>query len=639
MSTTKFVFNPFTSNFDEIVNTIDLASDVTGILPVANGGTGLSAQPQTGVTFYVDKTRTDTYTADGSPERAFKTIGAALSQIITNNNGNAYIIIVAAGDYAESITLNDAAFTRIAIVAASVANGQLSGDPIPVTTVLDITSNANNDQLKAILISGFVFRNLTMVGASNGSNFCQYGSMISNCTQLSTATISIDVENAGQVVFADCGFSQSSGAGNVTVQNVNSFLVYKSLFSVGAMSIITNNGANKPTGFAGTTTQFSFGSLAGAITVDAGSAIRTRWNRVLASISNSGLMASIMANFIGAVTINSGGTWSSTGDIVNSTPTNAGTITNVGVLQASGANLSSLSVSSPVLTDANKNLVSGNINLASQVTSVLPEANGGTHQSTYTTGDLLYASASNTLSKRAIGSTGDVLTVTGGIPTWAAPTSSPVAPTVQSFLSGSGTYTRPTSPTPLYIKVTMVGGGGGASGSGTATSGVEGGNGGNTTFGSSLLTANGGTGGTYSSTTNAAGGSASLGAAVGLALTGGSGGLYMTGGTATVQAMGAAGGQSALGGAAGGGRNGGTGDSGATNTGGGGGAAGVGTNSAALSGNSGAAGGYVQAIITSPASTYSYAVGAAGTAGTAGTGGSAGGAGGSGIILVEEFYQ
>lgn len=50
----------------------------------------------------------------------------------------------------------------------------------------------------------------------------------------------------------------------------------------------------------------------------------------------------------------------------------------------------------------------------------LVNANGGTGFSTYTTGDILYASASNVLSKRAIGSTGDVLTVSGGVPTWAA---------------------------------------------------------------------------------------------------------------------------------------------------------------------------------------------------------------------------
>jgi len=45
---------------------------------------------------------------------------------------------------------------------------------------------------------------------------------------------------------------------------------------------------------------------------------------------------------------------------------------------------------------------------------------GGTGQTTYTTGDILYASASNTLTKLNIGSNGQVLTVSSGVPTWAA---------------------------------------------------------------------------------------------------------------------------------------------------------------------------------------------------------------------------
>ena len=52
-------------------------------------------------------------------------------------------------------------------------------------------------------------------------------------------------------------------------------------------------------------------------------------------------------------------------------------------------------------------------------TGILGTSNGGTNQSTYTTGDTLYASASNTLSKLAIGSTSQVLTVVGGVPAWA----------------------------------------------------------------------------------------------------------------------------------------------------------------------------------------------------------------------------
>lgn len=45
---------------------------------------------------------------------------------------------------------------------------------------------------------------------------------------------------------------------------------------------------------------------------------------------------------------------------------------------------------------------------------------GGTGQTTYTTGDLLYASATNTLSKLGAGNNGYVLTMSGGVPVWAA---------------------------------------------------------------------------------------------------------------------------------------------------------------------------------------------------------------------------
>lgn len=58
------------------------------------------------------------------------------------------------------------------------------------------------------------------------------------------------------------------------------------------------------------------------------------------------------------------------------------------------------------------------ISLTAGVSGVLPEANGGTDQSSYVTGDTLYASSTNNLSKLAIGSTGDVQRVVGGVPSW-----------------------------------------------------------------------------------------------------------------------------------------------------------------------------------------------------------------------------
>lgn len=64
--------------------------------------------------------------------------------------------------------------------------------------------------------------------------------------------------------------------------------------------------------------------------------------------------------------------------------------------------------------------LSGTISLTSQVAGVLPATNGGTGQSIYTVGDILFANTTTTLSKLAVGSVGTVLTVAAGVPSWQA---------------------------------------------------------------------------------------------------------------------------------------------------------------------------------------------------------------------------
>ena len=71
-----------------------------------------------------------------------------------------------------------------------------------------------------------------------------------------------------------------------------------------------------------------------------------------------------------------------------------------------------------------------------------PTTAGGTGLTTYTTGDLLYASATNTLSKLAVGTNGYVLTLSGGLPTWAASTGG-----VTSFNAGTTGFTPNTATT------------------------------------------------------------------------------------------------------------------------------------------------------------------------------------------------
>jgi hypothetical protein len=203
-------------------------------------------------------------------------------------------------------------------------------------------------------------------------------------------------------------------------------------------------------------------------------------------------------------------------------------------------------------------------------------------------------------------------------------------PTKQVFTGSgtSGTYTLPANVRWIRVRAVGSGGGGGA--------GVAGSDGANTTFGGSII-AGGGKGG-------AAGGLGLPGGGVGGTAAGGSinipGGGGQSGTAADNSAsagVGGAGGNSAFGG--GGRATYGAGQAGATNSGGGGaGGASVGGTEAA-GGGGGGAGGYVEDIITSPATTYAYAIGAVG-AGKAALGNVfASAAGGAGIIIVEEFYS
>ncbi len=59
---------------------------------------------------------------------------------------------------------------------------------------------------------------------------------------------------------------------------------------------------------------------------------------------------------------------------------------------------------------------------AAEIVGTLGATSGGTSFNTYATGDVIYASAANTLSKLAAGADGEVLTLAAGVPSWLAST-------------------------------------------------------------------------------------------------------------------------------------------------------------------------------------------------------------------------
>jgi hypothetical protein len=230
-----------------------------------------------------------------------------------------------------------------------------------------------------------------------------------------------------------------------------------------------------------------------------------------------------------------------------------------------------------------------------------------------------------------------VLTVLeqGGLQTVTTAALPGTAPTTQNLTSGTGaTYTTPAGA--KWLEVFMVGGGGGGSGaSSTATTLTAGGTGGTSTFNS--VNAVGGSGGAAVSGQQASfggiGGTGGTGAAtrrspgfpgapgitsITSAATGMGGGTYFGGGATASSTQAATT----------------VGASGATNSGGGG--AGAWNSTGTNAGGGGGGGEFVYLLITSPASTYTYTVGAAGTAGSSTTNG---GAGGTGFIFVIEHYS
>jgi hypothetical protein len=119
---------------------------------------------------------------------------------------------------------------------------------------------------------------------------------------------------------------------------------------------------------------------------------------------------------------------------------------------------------------------------------------GGTGQTTATAafdalnpmttgGDIIYESAPGTAARLPIGSTGQVLTVAGGLPSWAAAAGGQLQ---AQLFTAPGTWTKPSSCS--AVKVTVVGGGGGGSFN------SNGGTGGTSSFGSAV-SATGGTAG------------------------------------------------------------------------------------------------------------------------------------------------
>ena len=166
--------------------------------------------------------------------------------------------------------------------------------------------------------------------------------------------------------------------------------------------------------------------------------------------------------------------------------------------------MTALTASKPVFTDASKALTSS---------GTLAYDQGGTGQTSYAAGDIVYANATNTLAKLTIGSSGQRLVVAAGLPSWATDaTIGTVTSVAQSFTGGIVSVAGSPITTSGTLALTVAGNSGGVPYFSTASTWAS-----SNALAASALVIGGGAGAAPSTTTTGTGVVTALGVNTGTA--------------------------------------------------------------------------------------------------------------------------
>ena len=311
-------------------------------------------------------------------------------------------------NFYEKTTFNKGIELQGQLIAPNIIYGLTAGNGIEVgtgqspkitntgvTKLQGSTGEITLSQGTGISISGTTITNSGIVSLSAGTGISVSGSTVTNSDLGSSQNIFKNVAVSGQTTIA-----ASSNTDTLTFVNASGLTwttdsTNKKVTLTADATIINASGFSHDTtnGYVilqTSTDKVGIGTTSPGYTLDVVGTGRFTGNLITNGINNSG----------GGIT-------------------NAGAITGGTGFTSSGA-ITFSGLSTGILhTDSAGVVSSSAVNLAnSDVTGILPTTTGGTGISSYTAGDIIYASATNTLSKRGIGSSGQVLGVSGGVPVW-----------------------------------------------------------------------------------------------------------------------------------------------------------------------------------------------------------------------------
>jgi hypothetical protein len=241
--------------------------------------------------------------------------------------------------------------------------------------------------------------------------------------------------------------------------------VFATFLATGSSTLQNFTGVNATTSQA-TTTRFAISSIASSLlkTQADGSVVAAIAGVDYAAVgaSNFGksfelVNGSLVPTTTVGIIVSASSTFSGGLTVSNSTTTNATSTTfNATTLTATNASTSALVASnsftfgsvSGFLKATGGVVASSLVNLAADVTGVLPATNGGTGWAAVQAGTLLYGNGAGSLSTTTQGTAGQVLALLGGVPTWTATTTFS-APLVYS--NGSVSITQSNGATNGYL--------------------------------------------------------------------------------------------------------------------------------------------------------------------------------------------